>query len=81
MTKENSTTVSTKSRAWMVECHFLSGWGDTGWTEDDKPMRFKTKKEAEAEIDEFIKDCERAHRRGDMLVHHREQYRAVKDIE
>ena len=65
---------------WMVECRYLGGWGDAEWTDDDVPLRFKTKKEAEAAIDEFIQETKQAYRRGHMAgTNSRHEYRAVKE--
>jgi hypothetical protein len=63
----------------MVECRYLGGWGDAEWTENDEPMRFKTKKEAERAINEFINDTKIAAKRGDMLAHDRNECRAIKE--
>lgn len=41
------------------------GWVNC-WTQDDKPAVFATREEAEAEITEFILDCQDVVARGDM---------------
>jgi len=53
-------------KAWKVEQEFASGWDDAPFSEDDKPMRLRTRKEAQAEIDEFIADQHAAVAEGDM---------------
>ena len=65
---------------WKIEQRFLSGWNDGCWTEDDKPLYFKTKRGAERAIDELVKDAKAAVRRGDMAFpYKRSDYRAVKE--
>lgn len=41
--------------AYKVLTNTLSGWEDC-WKEDDKPLRFKTKQEAEEALQEHLKD-------------------------
>jgi hypothetical protein len=60
-------------KKWMVEHLYCSGWADAEWTEDDKPLTFTTKKEAEASIDSFIRDTEEA-----KMDYSRDEYRAVR---
>jgi hypothetical protein len=63
-----------------VEMLFSYGWDDAGWTKDDKPWRFDTIAEAEAEITEFINDCADAVAHGDMASgHSRDEFRIVPD--
>jgi len=38
---------------YMVEMNRIYGWDDAGWQQDDKPWRFATRAEAQAEIDEL----------------------------
>lgn len=38
---------------YIVETLFTYGW-ENCWTEDDKPMTFDTREEAQAEIDDII---------------------------
>ena len=77
--------MSRKISNWKVEHQFSYGWDDAGWTVSDVnnpsvaiPQSFNTKKEAEAEIAEFIKDQHEAFKRGDMdEKYRRSDYRAV----
>lgn len=66
-----------------VECRYASGWEDAEWTIDHGrgpvPMRFTTKKKAQAEIDEFVKETKAAARSGDLDAPHRKSdYRIVE---
>ena len=51
---------------------YVHTWDSAEWTEDDKPLTFATKKEAEASIDRFIRDTEEA-----KMDYSRADYRAV----
>lgn len=51
---------------YKVEHNFAYGWDDAGWTEDDKPMRFNSRVEAQAEIDDHIRLTKEAAAEGDM---------------
>ena len=68
---------------YKVEMRFLGGWDDAGWTHEydsgPKPMRFSSREKAQAEIDEFISDCDDAVKRGDMeFGHDNSEYRIVE---
>lgn len=85
-TKTKKPAKSPKAKVqWKVEHQFSYGWDDAGWTISDvknpsksEPMRFNSKKEAEAEINDFIKDQNEAFKRGDMdSKYSRSDYRAV----
>ena len=57
---------------------YINGWEDAGWTEDDMPLRFPTEAEAQAAIDEFMRDVEDAVKTGDMAGgYDREDYRVA----
>ena len=64
---------------YMVECDYAGGWSDAEWTETDaanneKPWRFDTVEEAQAEIDDLI---ETVASNKDMEPYHAEDYRVV----
>lgn len=65
-------------KKWMVEHSYTYGWDDAEWTVevDGKTVaqRFDTKAEAEAEIDEHVRDCKDAKMSG----YSRSSYRAVE---
>ncbi len=50
---------------------FLGGWGDAGWLDDGRPLRFSTREAAQSEIDDFVSDCEIAVRAGYMEDGHK----------
>lgn len=65
--------------SYMVECNFTYGWDDADWHEDDKPLRFSTREEAEAEIESFIEDMNEAYEAGNVEEpYSREDYRVVE---
>ena len=68
---------------WKIELMFASGWDDAEWTTTHGnrtiPLRFTSKREAEAGIDEFIADTKAAADRGDMSEYRREDLRAVPE--
>lgn len=74
------------STKWKVEHCYSYGWDDAEWTEnagepDEKPMRFNSKKEAEAEIREHVKMLRYAVKSGNMEgPHFVKDFRAVKVI-
>ncbi len=51
----------------MVETWMMNGWYDAEWTEDDEPLRFATRAEAQQAIDDLVRDTQAAVKRGDML--------------
>lgn len=51
---------------YKVEQNFGYGWDDAPWNVDGEPMRFASEKEAQAEIDDLIKDTKEAFEAGDM---------------
>lgn len=57
-------------KLYKVEMQYSYGWDDAGWTENDKPMRFKTKAAANKEIEEFVENTNDAVARGDMECGH-----------
>lgn len=64
--------------AFLVECNFTYGWDDAGWTVNGEPQRFASEADAQAAIDELIKDTEEAVRLGHMEASYdRADYRAV----
>jgi hypothetical protein len=58
-------------KKWMVEHLYCSGWADAEWLVDGQPIRFNTKKEAIAEIDDLIKSARH-------LGYRKNEYRAVR---
>lgn len=62
----------------MVECNFTYGWDDAGWTVNGKPQRFASEADAQAAIDELIKDTKEAVSLGHMEASYdRSDYRTV----
>jgi hypothetical protein len=61
------------NQKFKVEMLFDYGWDAAGWMVDDKPMGFDSVEEAQAEIDEHIKDCHEAFGPGESA----EDYRIV----
>jgi len=55
---------------YKVEMRFLYGWDDAGWEEGDeteeRPMRFCTKADAQAELEEFFAGVKAAVAAGNM---------------
>lgn len=67
---------------YKVEHNFVYGWDDAGWTENEKPWRFRTKKAAQKEIDILLGDVKSAVKRGDMQeAYCRDDYRIVRAAE
>jgi hypothetical protein len=66
-----------------VECFYLGGWADAGWTvtgatDIPSPMRFDTLAAAEQAIDEFIADTVEAYQAGNLdSPYDRAEFRAV----
>ncbi len=53
-------------------------WDDAGWSQNDSPMLFDTKAEAEQAIAEFIADANAEAAAGNLAeAYTREDYRAV----
>jgi len=61
-----------KPKNWIVEILIGGTWSDAEWTLDGEPMRFSSKEEAEAEIDELIDDAN-----SEDLDYDRNEYRAT----
>jgi len=53
---------------YKVQLHFIYGWDNAPWTEEGEPMVFRSKAEAQKEIDEVC----------DIMKHPREDYRIVE---
>lgn len=51
---------------YSVEQLFVSTWDDAGWTENDRPMRFRTQEKAQEAIAEFLDDQKEAVLAGHM---------------
>ena len=67
---------------YKVEMWYMYGWDDAGWTEEkdgvSKPMRFRTKLQAQAELNNFFAEVKNAVASGDMDVEETpEDYRIV----
>lgn len=64
---------------WYVQCNFISGWDDAGWTDSfGETSLFDSEKDANDEIDQMIKFCQEAAARGDMEdAPERSTFRAV----
>jgi hypothetical protein len=45
------------SQKYIVEQNFMYGWDDAGWLVDDKPMRFDSVEDAQAEIENHVFEC------------------------
>ena len=61
-----------KPKNWIVEILIGGTWSDAEWTLDGGHMRFSSKEEAEAEIDELIDDAN-----SENLDYDRNEYRAT----
>jgi hypothetical protein len=66
-----------------VQEHTLCGWENTWTTYDDEgnevPSTFRTKEDAQAELDDFFYQCEQAVKDGNMEdVPDREDFQIVK---
>ena len=51
----------------MVQMLFSYGWDDAEWQDDDQPLLYNSREEAQAAIDEHCRDCADAVARGDMI--------------
>ena len=49
-----------------VERLFAGTWGDAEWSENGKPMRFANITSAQSEIENHVKDCKIAARKGQL---------------
>ena len=65
--------------AYIVETFTLfDGWTNT-WSDDDGPTIFETKKDAEMELEYFLRDEQEAFNQGNITgVSNREDYRIVE---
>jgi hypothetical protein len=55
---------------YKVEMKYFNGWDDAGWTEETdseiKPLRFESRQQAQAELEELFADVKAAVASGDM---------------
>ena len=69
--------------SFKIEMRYFYGWDDAAWTEEkegqERPLRFQSVQDAEADIAEFLASVEAAVAAGDMIVgHSRDEYRIVE---
>lgn len=49
-----------KTVRYKVLGNYINGWTDAGWMTNGRPWRFKTRRAAQKEIDDFIRSCRAA---------------------